>query len=75
MLLVSIVTVRIVEVEVDVKWMCCCIPQHVADVSDSADLNGFVLSNENDVSQFSDGCFLTPQCHKFVYTFLGDRYK
>ena len=48
----------------------CCILQPLADVSDSADASGFVLSNENEVSQLTDGCFLTPHCHKFVYISL-----
>jgi len=46
--------------------MLCAILQHVDGASDSADASGLVLSNE--VSKiYSDGCFLTPQCHKSVY--------
>jgi len=47
--------------------MCCGILQQVADVSDT---NGFMLSNDHEVSQLSDCCFLTPQFHKFVSVLL-----
>jgi len=55
---------------VNIDWISRGILQHVADVSDSAEAAGCVASNDSEVSQLSDGCFLTPLCHKFVYISL-----